>query len=379
MKILQISFHTAPFGNIGKFDSGGLNVYVQQISKQMSKNHSVTVVTAEKAESFKNGNLEFLSLNMFDPDLSTDDKEVYLKSFREQLDKTIDLNSFDIIHAHYWLSGLIAKQISDELNIPFIFTSHSLGVFLEGYNKERVDCEKIIMTGSSFVTSSSNYENRLILDNYNINKSRIIKIKPGIDREMFSPDLTFKRENVFLSVGRIQEQKGQLKTISFLNNFKKIESDFVCYFVGGPSGKSGNDYFLELEKNVKDLKLESHVEFLGDLPQHEIKELLKKSKLLIHTSLFETFGLVAIEANSMGVPVLTSNNGPLKEIIENNINGYYSENLIDGKVNMFVKNLVNDDLIYKKIMNSCIQKSKNYSWENTSNELINLYQEAKLS
>jgi len=379
MKILQISFHTAPFGNIGKFDSGGLNVYVQQISKQMSKNHSVTVVTAEKAESFKNGNLEFLSLNMFDPDLSTDDKEVYLKSFREQLDKTIDLNSFDIIHAHYWLSGLIAKQISDELKIPFIFTSHSLGVFLEGYNKERVDCEKIIMTGSSFVTSSSNYENTLILDNYNTHKSKIIKIKPGIDREMFLPDLTFKRENVFLSVGRIQEQKGQLKTISFLNNFKKIESDFVCYFVGGPSGKSGNDYFLELKKNVKDLKLESHVEFLGDLPQHEIKELLKKSKLLIHTSLFETFGLVAIEANSMGVPVLTSNNGPLKEIIENNINGYYSENLIDGKVNMFVKNLVNDDLIYKKIMNSCIQKSKNYSWENTSNELINLYQEAKLS
>ncbi len=379
MKILQISFHTSPFGNIGKFDSGGLNVYVQQISKQLSKNHNVTVVTAEKAESFKNGNLEFHSLNMFDPDLSTEDKEIHLKSFRLQLEKTIDLNSFDIIHAHYWLSGLVAKQISDELNIPFIFTSHSLGVFLEGYNKERVDCEKIIMTGCNFVTSSSNFENTLISENYNIYTNKIKKIKPGINREIFSPDLTLKRENVFLSVGRIQKQKGQLKTISFLNNFKKIESDFVCYFVGGPSGKSGNDYFKELKKSVTDLKLESHVEFLGDLPQYEIKELLNKSKLLIHSSQFETFGLVAIEANSMGVPVLTSNNGPLKEIIENNINGYCSEDLIDGKVNMFVKNLINDDLIYGKIMNSCVQKSTNYSWENTSNELLNLYQEAKLS
>ena len=379
MKILQISFHTSPFGNIGKFDSGGLNVYVQQISKQLSKNHNVTVVTAEKAESFKNGNLEFHSLNMFDPDLSTEDKEIHLKSFRLQLEKTIDLNSFDIIHAHYWLSGLVAKQISDELNIPFIFTSHSLGVFLEGYNKERVDCEKIIMTGCNFVTSSSNFENTLISENYNIYINKIKKIKPGINREIFSPDLTLKRENIFLSVGRIQKQKGQLKTISFLNNFKKIESDFVCYFVGGPSGKSGNDYFQELKKSVTDLKLESHVEFLGDLPQYEIKELLNKSKLLIHSSQFETFGLVAIEANSMGVPVLTSNNGPLKEIIENNINGYCSEDLIDGKVNMFVKNLINDDLIYGKIMNSCVQKSTNYSWENTSNELLNLYQEAKLS
>jgi len=379
MKILQISFHTSPFDNIGKFDSGGLNVYVQQISKQLSKNHNVTVVTAEKAESFKKGNLEFYSLNMFDPDLSTEDKEIHLKSFRQELEKTIDLNSFDIIHAHYWLSGLVAKQISDELNIPFIFTSHSLGVFLEGYNKERVDCEKIIMTGCNFVTSSSNFENTLISENYNINAVKIKKIKPGIDTEIFSPDLTLKRENVFLSVGRIQEQKGQLKTISFLNNFKKIESDFVCYFVGGPSGKSGNDYFQELKKSVKDLKLESHVEFLGDLPQYEIKELLNKSKLLIHTAQFETFGLVAIEANSMGVPVLTTNNGPLKEIIENNMNGYCSENLIDGKVNMFVKHLINDDLNYEKIMNSCIQKSKNYSWENTSSELLNLYQEAKLS
>ena len=379
MKILQISFHTSPFGNIGKFDSGGLNVYVQQISKQLSKNHNVTVVTAEKAESFKKGNLEFYSLNMFDPDLSTEDKEIHLKSFRQELEKTIDLNSFDIIHAHYWLSGLVAKQISDELNIPFIFTSHSLGVFLEGYNKERVDCEKIIMTGCNFVTSSSNFENTLISENYNINAVKIKKIKPGIDTEIFSPDLTLKRENVFLSVGRIQEQKGQLKTISFLNNFKKVESDFVCYFVGGPSGKSGNDYFQELKKSVKDLKLESHVEFLGDLPQYEIKELLNKSKLLIHTAQFETFGLVAIEANSMGVPVLTSNKGSLKEIIENNMNGYCSEDLIDGKVNMFVKNLINDDLIYGKIMNSCIQKSTNYSWENTSNELLNLYQEAKLS
>ena len=379
MKILQISFHTSPFGNIGKFDSGGLSIYVQQISKQMSKKHKVTVVTAEKAESFKNGNLEFLSLNMFDPDLSTEDKEIHLKSFRQQLENTLDLNSFDILHAHYWLSGLVAKQIADELNIPFIFTSHSLGVFLEGYNKERVDCEKIIMTGSSFVTNSSNFEKTMISENYNINTNKIIKIRPGIDREIFSPDLTIKRENIFLSVGRIQEQKGQLKTISFLNNFKKIESDFVCYFVGGPSGKSGDDYFQELKKSVTDLKLESHVEFLGDLPQYEIKELLNKSKLLIHTSQFETFGLVAIEANSMGVPVLTSNNGPLKEIIENNMNGYCSEDLIDGKVNMFVKHLINDDLIYGKIMNSCIQKSTNYSWENTSNELLNLYQEAKLS
>ena len=62
MNILQISFHTSPFGNIGKFDSGGLNVYVQQISKQLSNENNVTVVTAEKAENFKTDNLDFCCL-----------------------------------------------------------------------------------------------------------------------------------------------------------------------------------------------------------------------------------------------------------------------------------------------------------------------------
>ena len=81
MKILQISFHTAPFGSAGKYDSGGLNIYVEKISDQLSKNNFVTVVTAEKAESFVKGNLEFKSLNLFDKDLSVDDKEIYLQEF----------------------------------------------------------------------------------------------------------------------------------------------------------------------------------------------------------------------------------------------------------------------------------------------------------
>ena len=379
MKILQISFHTSPFGSVGKFDSGGLNIYVKQTSKLLSKNHEVTVVTGEIADSFKENNLEFLSLNLFEKNLSVDDKEIHLQEFRKKLYEFIDLKSFDLIHAHYWLSGLIAKQVTEEFKIPLIYTSHSLGIFLEGYNKERVDCEKMVMTSSDFVTASSEFENVLISENYKIDKNKIKQITPGVDREVFSPNPSIKRENIFLSIGRIQPQKGQLEVLKFLNNFRKIESNFKCFFIGGPSGKSGDEYLEDLKKSIEELDLGSHVEFLDSLSQSKIKEFLNRSKLLLHTSKFETFGLVAIEANSMGVPVLTSNNGPLKEIIENNINGYSSEDLIDGKVNMFVKNLINDDFIYEKIMNSCIQKSTNYRWENTSNELLNLYQEAKLS
>ena len=375
MNILQLAFHTSPFSIVGKNDGGGMSVYVQQISKYLSENHNVTVVTGEKADSFTDKNLEFISLDIFESELNVEDKEIYLQEFKNKLVDSLDLNSFDVIHAHYWLSGLVAKEISNELNIPFIFTSHSLGIFLDGYNKERVDCEKIVMTSTNLVTASSVFETMLIADIYKIDENKIKKITPGVDRKIFIPDLSVEKENIILSIGRIQEQKGQLQTIEFLNNFKKIQNDFKCYFIGGPSGKHGNEYLHELKQTIKDFNLDKHVEFLGDLPQTEIIELFKKAKLLIHTSKFETFGLVAIEANTMGVPVLTTNNGSLMEIIENNKNGYLSENLIDSNVNNFVNNLFNNVTKYEEIHLSCIEKSKKYDWMKTANELESLYQQ----
>ena len=379
MNILQISFHTSPFGSVGKFDSGGLNVYVQQISKQLSNENNVTVVTAEKAENFKTDNLDFYSLDLFEPGLSVDDKEIHLQEFKTKLEENFELENFDIIHAHYWLSGLVAKRISEEKNIPYVFSSHSLGVFLEGYNKERVDCEKMVMTSSNFVTASSHYEHVMISENYKIDENKIKKITPGLDRKIFTPDLNLPRENIFLSIGRIQEQKRQLETIKFLNNFRKIDSNFLCYFIGGPSGKSGDDYLAELEESVKEFNLESHVEFLGNLPQTKIKDFMNKSKLLIHTSQYETFGLVAIEANSMGVPILSINTGSLIEIIENNKNGYFAEDFMDNHANNFVRDLLNDDDYFNNVMSQCIQKSEKYNWEATADSLLKTYQDVKLS
>ena len=373
MKILQISFHTAPFGSTGKYDSGGLNIYVEKISKELSKNNYVTVVTAERAESFVKGNLEFKSLNLFDKELSVDDKEIYLQEFINKLYESVDLENFDIIHSHYWMSGLVGKEIANKFNKPLVYTSHSLGIFLDGYNKERVDCEKIIMNSSDVITTSSLFEEVMILENYIADSNKLKKITPGVDIEIFTPDTTIKRENIFLSIGRIQEQKRQIDTIKFLDNFRKVENNFVCYFIGGPSGKSGSEYLEELIQTVEDLNLESHIEFLDTLTQEEIKELLNKSKLLIHTSKFETFGLVAAEANAMGVPVLTTNSGSLNEIVESNKNGYYSENLIDGNVNIFVKDLLNNNKKFNEIMLNCFEKSNTYNWANTATKIENLY------
>ena len=92
-------------------------------------------------------------------------------------------------------------------------------------------------------------------------------------------------------------------------------------------------------------------------------------------SQFETFGLVAIEAQTMGVPVLSINNGSLMEIIENNKNGYLSETLIDRGVTNFVSNLLNENKIFEEISSSCIDMSKKYDWKKTSHIIQNIYEE----
>ncbi len=378
MNILQISFHTSPYSELGVNDGGGLNVYVQEISKHLSNNHNVTVVTAEIAESFKKDSLEFYSLNLFEPNLPMEDKELHLSEFEKKLEESFELSNFDLIHSHYWLSGLIAKGISNKFNVPYIFTSHSLGVFLEGYNKERTDCEKIIMNAASLITASSNYETNLISESYKIDKKKIKLVKPGVDENLFSPNPGLSRENIFLSIGRIQKQKRQLDAIQFLNTFRETENDFKCYFIGGPSGSSGDSYFLEIKEIVKELDLDSHVEFLGNLSQSKIRELLVRSKLLIHTSQYETFGLVAIEAHSVGVPVVSINQGSLKEIINNNINGYIAESFEDQYLNEFILKILNDDKYADYVSNSAIKNSKKYDWKDTSKKLNLLYQELKL-
>ena len=135
---------------------------------------------------------------------------------------------------------------------------------------------------------------------------------------------------------------------------------------------------LELKEIVKELDLESHVEFLGNLSQSKIRELLNRSKLLIHTSEYETFGLVAIEAHSVGVPVVSINQGSFKEIIDNNINGYIAESFEDQDLVEFVLKILNDDKYADYVTKSAINSSKEYDWKHTSEKLSLLYEELKL-
>ena len=375
MKILHISYHTSPFSKqLGNNDAGGLNVYIKNVIENLNdEDIQVTVLTGEKSESLEENNLKFSSYSLFQETASIDKKILLLPEFIELIMEFVKVNQIDLIHAHYWLSGLVAKEIKSKYGIPFIFTAHSYGKFIEdGSNRVTSECE--ILSHADLITSSSKFEYNFLSQNYETPEQKLRILYPGVDVDLFKPTSTSK-ENTLLVVGRIQPQKGQINTLKLFHKLLMLVPDLNLNFVGGPSGNEGKEYLKTIEREIEQTGLKNKVRFLKSASQEQLINEYNKAKIVVHASQYETFGLIALEANACGVPVVSINQGPLKEIIENGQNGYIAESFEDENLILFCKNIISDSEYQSKTQINCLNTAKHYDWKNTVKQLKEIYQE----
>ena len=375
MNILQISFHTAPMNSLGVNDGGGLNVYVEAISKELAKDHTVHVITGEKAKNINNKNLKLTSFNLFSNQENIHEKKKYLDEFINQTLRYIKEHNIHVIHAHYWLSGLVAKKIKETNKIPFVFTSHSLGIFLQENNLERISYEKEIFSAANKITSSSKYEKDNLLNRYSVNPLNIENITPGINDKIFKMYKGEKKKNRILSVGRIQEQKGQLQILDLFKNLQYRINDLELFFIGGPSGVDGEAYLTKIKNKIEDLQLEDDIQFLGSLSQKKLAKLMRRSKLLIHSAEHETFGLVAVEAHRSGLPVISINQGPFKEIITNDKDGLITQSFESIQAYDFIIKLFENSNFESELAKNAVQSSSRFNWELATKDLKKIYKD----
>ena len=373
MNILQLSFHTAPMNSLGVNDGGGLNVYVEAVSKELAKDNTVHILTGEQAKNINKKNLKLNSFNLFSNQENIDEKKKFLDVFIEQAFQYVEEHEIDVIHAHYWLSGLVAKKIKEKYKIPFIFTSHSLGVFVQENNLDRISSEKEIFNAADKVTASSIFEKENLLNRYGVNKLKIHIVTPGLNKKTFKAYRGEKRNNIILSVGRIQKQKGQLQTLDLFKSLQYRIKGLELIFVGGPSGADGESYLNKMKNRIEELRIEEDVQFVGSLSQKKLVKLMRKSKLLIHSAENETFGLVAIEAHRLGVPVLSTNQGSFKELISNNENGLVAKSFDDVQVYNFIIKLFEEAEYRSQLINSSVKNSLEFNWEITAQNLKKAY------
>ena len=373
MNILQISYHTSPMNSLGVNDGGGLNVYVEAISKELAKDNTVHIITGEEAKNINKKNLKLSSFNLFSNQSNIYEKKDFLDEFIDKTFQYIEEHEIDVVHAHYWLSGLVAKEIQQKYKIPFIFTSHSLGVFVQENGLDRISAEKEIFNIADKITASSKFEKNNLLNRYGVDKLKIHITTPGLDKKIFKAYRGVKRNNTILSVGRIQKQKGQLQTLDLFKSLQYRIKGLELIFVGGPSGVDGDAYLTKMKNRIEELKIEEEVQFLGSLSQKKLVKLMKKSMLLIHSAESETFGLVAIEAHRLGVPVLSTNQGSFKEIISNNENGLVAKSFDDVQVYDFIIKLFEDDKYRSQVINNAVKNSLVFNWEITAENLKKAY------
>jgi len=373
MNILQISYHTSPMNSLGVNDGGGLNVYVEAISKELAKDNTVHIITGEEAKNINKKNLKLSSFNLFSNQSNIYEKKDFLDEFIDKTFQYIEEHEIDVVHAHYWLSGLVAKEIQQKYKIPFIFTSHSLGVFVQENGLDRISAEKEIFNIADKITASSKFEKDNLLNRYGVDKLKIHITTPGLDKKIFKAYRGVKRNNTILSVGRIQKQKGQLQTLDLFKSLQYRIKGLELIFVGGPSGVDGDAYLNKMKNRIEELKIEEEVQFLGSLSQKKLVKLMKKSTLLIHSAESETFGLVAIEAHRLGVPVLSTNQGSFKEIISNNENGLVAKSFDDVQVYDFIIKLFEDDKYRSQVINNAVKNSLVFNWEITAENLRKAY------
>ncbi|MDA3013896.1 MAG: glycosyltransferase, partial [Actinomycetota bacterium] len=183
------------------------------------------------------------------------------------------------------------------------------------------------------------------------------------------------RDNILLSVGRIQPQKGQLNVLLLFNKLLTLFPDLKLIFVGGPSGVEGEKYLKTIESEIELKGLKNNVHFMNSTTHEELINVYNKAKIVVHSSQFETFGLVTLEANASGVPVVSINQGPLREIIVNGQNGFVADTFEDENLLQFCKTLLSDNDYLSQIELNCIQLAKKYEWKNTVKELKGIYQE----
>ena len=375
MKILHISYHTSPFSKqLGNNDAGGLNVYIKNILENLNdEDIQVTVITGEKSEPLEENYLKFSTYSLFQETASINEKILLLPEFIELVTEFVNVNQIDLIHAHYWLSGLVAKEIKSKFGIPFIFTAHSYGKFIDE-DSNRITSEYEILSKADLVTSSSKFEYNFLNQNYETQEQKLRIVYPGVNVDLFKPTST-KKENTLLVVGRIQPQKGQINTLKLFHKLHMLSPDLKLNFVGGPSGNDGKEYLKTIENEIEQTGLKNNVQFLNSATQEQLINEYNKAKIVVHASQYETFGLIALEANACGVPVVSINQGPLKETIENGQNGYIAESFEDENLILFCKNILSDNEYQSKTQINCLNVAKQYDWKNTAKQLKEIYQE----
>ncbi|MEP7045756.1 MAG: glycosyltransferase [Ilumatobacteraceae bacterium] len=290
----------------------------------------------------------------------------------------------DVLHANYFLSGLVAHRIKHELDLPFVSTFHTLakvkaeGGDLEPAWRERAEAE--IIGCADAICVSCTEEERQFLRLYGEPAGKIEIIAPGVEHAFFAPgDRTGARNAIdlplespiLLFVGRIQPLKGPdvaVRALAALNR-----PDALLLIVGGASGLEGIGEMRRIRTLITELGIEGQVRFIEPQPHHILSTYYRAADVVLVPSRSESFGLVALEASACGIPVVASGVGGLLTLVEHGDNGFLVRDRDPQMYAEYIAQILDDPQQAARMGDRGAVRARQYTWGFAAARLRRVY------
>ena len=389
--------HTSPLEQAGIGDAGGMNIYVIESAKRMAAVGVEVDIYTRRISADQPEVVEYekgIRIVHLDLALGTKKEEIpaLIPAMAEEFKNKIKGKGYQVIHSHYWISGKVAMPAAKELGIPLVHTMHTMGrvknaALAEGENAEpmiRIQGETQIVEAADALIANTDAEAACLVGQYDACPDNVRVVAPGVDLYNFTPKRKDARANLGLDksklivsfVGRIQPHKGPEVLIRAINEMMvhnpELRADLQVLITGGASGVR-NYEDIRMRELVTWLKLDDVIKFLDPVSREKLPDLYRSSDLVCVPSYSESFGLVALEAQACGTPVVASAVGGLRTAVADGISGV----LVDGHNPKAWSSVIARLLMepQRRILLSmgAVEHASHFGWDVTARRTLDVY------
>jgi D-inositol-3-phosphate glycosyltransferase len=337
VKIAMVSEHASPLATLGGADAGGQNVHVAALSQAVARQgHPVTVYTRRDAAGLPDRvelgpgvTVEHVPAGPPE-EVPKDELLPWMPDFGAYLARRWATDPPDVVHAHFWMSGLAALEGAGDLCTPVLQTFHALGVVKRRHQGEkdtsptdRIRLERAIGGAVTRIIATCSDE-VFELVRMGVPRRKISVVPCGVDVERFTPNgprAPRGRRPRLLWLGRLVERKGVDTVIQAL---AKVPDAELLVAGGPPRCRLADDpEACRLMDLARTLQLSDRVSFLGRVEHDQVPPLIRSADVVVSTPWYEPFGIVPLEAMACGAPVVGSAVGGMADTIVDGVTGIH--------------------------------------------------------
>ena len=401
MRVAMISMHTSPLEQPGTGDAGGMNVYVHNIATQLAR-QGTTVDVFTRATRPSQGEIvevepSYRVINVVAgpyEGLEKEDLPTQLAAFAGGVVQFTRANDehYDLIHSHYWLSGQVGWLLADLAGVPLLHTGHTWAAVKNAYgvggseSEARRICEQQLVDNAESLVVNTEDETAELARFYDVNPGKISVVSPGADTELFTPGTNRNTElarrhlgiplhaKVVAFVGRLQDFKGPhvlLRAMGEVVRRGRVDGPLRVIICGGASGAGSS---VERYREIADEEgLRRITRFLGPRPPEELVSIYQAADIVAVPSYNESFGLVAVEAQATGTPVVAAKVGGLPLAVVDGetgllVDGHEPEAWADALEQILV-----DDPTRIQMGETAVAHAARFSWASSAKKLAEVY------